>query len=202
MNDRAAPTRAMRSLERAFLLGVPGTTEILLVRHGDCYDELQGDLDVDADPPLSATGCEQARRLAERLQRLEIDAVYASPLRRARETAEMLGRPFELDERLVEVAADTSDGFVRLEEVPEATVRRMRSAVADAVAAHPGGRVVMVGHGVTILQYLCDVMRLQPGTLRLLPYYTSINVVRVKDERRMVGALADIAHLEGMAWLS
>ena len=45
-------------------------------------------------------------------------------------------------------------------------------------------------------------MRLQPGTLRLLPYYTSINVVRVKDERRMVGALADTAHLEGMAWLS
>jgi hypothetical protein len=60
----------------------------------------------------------------------------------------------------------------------------------------------MVGHGVAILHYLCDVMRLQPGTLRLLPYYTSINVVRVKDERRMVGALADTAHLEGMGWLS
>ena len=198
--SRAAPTRAMRSLERAFLLGVPGTTEVLLVRHADCYDGLNGE--VDEDPPLSPTGREQARRLAERLRGMEIDAVYSSPLRRARETAELLGRPLAIDERLVEVAADTSDGFVRLEEVPEETVRRMREAVAAAVTAHAGGRVVMVGHGVAILHYLCDVMRLQPGTLRLLPYYTSVNVVRVKEERRMVGALADIAHLEGMAWLS
>ena len=200
--SRAAPTRAMRSLERAFLLGVPGTTEVLLVRHGDCYDGLDDEGVDDGNPALSPTGREQARRLAARLRDLEIDAVYSSPLRRARETAELLGRPLTLDERLVEVAADTSDGFVRLEEVPEVTVRRMREAVTAAVAAHPGGRVVMVGHGVAILHYLCDVMRLQPGTLRLLPYYTSINVVRVKDERRMVGALADTAHLEGMAWLS
>ncbi|HEY8643499.1 MAG TPA: histidine phosphatase family protein, partial [Candidatus Dormibacteraeota bacterium] len=154
------------------------------------------------DPPLSPTGREQARRLAERLRRLEIAAVYASPLRRARETAELLGLPVTVDERLVEVAADTSGGFVELQEAPAETVHRMRAAVGDAVQRHPGGRVVLVGHGVAILHYLCDVLRLEPGTLRLLPYYTSVNVVRVKDERRMVGGLADIAHLEGMAWLS
>ena len=197
---RAAPTRAMRSLERAFLLGVEGTSEVLLVRHGDCYDGLDGE--ADADPPLSPTGREQTRRLGERLRRMEIDAVYASPLRRARETAELLGLPVTVDERLVEVAADTSGGFVELQEAPAETVHRMRAAVGDAVQRHPGGRVVLVGHGVAILHYLCDVLRLEPGTLRLLPYYTSVNVVRVKDERRMVGGLADIAHLEGMAWLS
>jgi 2,3-bisphosphoglycerate-dependent phosphoglycerate mutase len=198
---RAAPTRAMRSLERAFLLGVEGATEVILVRHADCYDAL-GAEDIGADPPLSATGREQARRMAERLRRLEIDAVYASPLRRARETAEAIGLPVILDGRLVEVEADTTGGFLEMREEPEATVRRMRAAVADAVSRHPAGRVVLVGHGVAILHYLADVMRLQPGTLRLLPYYTSLNVVRVKDDRRMVGALADTAHLEGMAWLS
>jgi probable phosphoglycerate mutase len=190
----------MRSLERAFLLGVEGTTEILLVRHADCYDLLDGY--IEGDPPLSPTGREQARRLAERLGRLAIDAVYASPLRRARETAETLGLPITRDQRLIEVAADTSTGVVEILEPPEETVRRMRAAVADAVARHPGGRVVMVGHGVAILHYLCDVLGLQPGTLRLLPYYTSLNVVRIKDDRRMVGALADVAHLEGMDWLS
>jgi broad specificity phosphatase PhoE len=137
-----------------------------------------------------------------RLRSLKIDAVYASPLRRARETAEALGLPITRDERLIEVAADTSSGLVEVLEPPEETVRRMRAAVADAVARHPGGRVVMVGHGVAILHYLCDVLGLQPGTLRLLPYYTSLNVVRIKDDRRMVGALADVAHLEGMDWLS
>ena len=129
--SRAAPTRAMRSLERAFLLGVPGTTEVLLVRHGDCYDGLDDEGVDDGNPALSPTGREQARRLAARLRDLEIDAVYSSPLRRARETAELLGRPLTLDERLVEVAADTSDGFVRLEEVPEVTVRRMREIMSE-----------------------------------------------------------------------
>jgi broad specificity phosphatase PhoE len=190
----------MRSLERAFLLGVEGTTEVLLVRHGDCYDGLDGD--AGEDPPLSPAGREQARRLGERLRRLEVDAVYSSTLRRARETAGAIGLSVTPDERLVEVAADTTGGFVELQEDPAQTVRRMRAAIADAVLSHPGARVVMVGHGVAILHYLCDVLRLEPGTLRLLPYYTSVNVVRIKEDRRMVGALADIAHLEGMAWLS
>jgi len=39
-------------------------------------------------------------------------------------------------------------------------------------------------------------MRLEPGHLRLLPYYTSISTVRVLGERRMVGSLGDTAHLE------
>lgn len=197
--ERNAATRAMRSLERAFLLGVDGVTEVLLIRHGDAYEGL--DLSVEADPGLSASGREQARRLAERLRRLGVDAVYASPLRRARETAEVIGLPVRLDDRLVEVAADTSQGVVDLQEVPSETVRRMTAAIAEVVARHHGGRVAMVGHGVAILHYLCDVLRLEPGTLRVLPYYTSVNVVRVKDQRRMVGAIADVAHLEGLAWL-
>src|SRR5437870_4258985 len=79
---RADATRAMRSLERAFLLGVPGVTEILLIRHGDAYEGLDVLLDgsLDSDPGLSPSGREQARRLAERLGRLGVDAVYSSPL--------------------------------------------------------------------------------------------------------------------------
>ena len=43
---------------------------------------------------------------------------------------------------------------------------------------------------------LSDVLRLEPGQLRMLPYYTSISVVRALGDRRMVGALGDTAHLE------
>ncbi len=183
---------AMRSIERAFLIGVPEATEVWLVRHGDCYDDM-AELD---DPPLSALGREQAGRLGERIRRLHVDAVYSSPLRRAHETAAALAGDVRLDPRLVEVATNLEAGHVEVKEQPEQVVERMRAAVADVVAAHPGGRVVMVGHGVAILGYVCDVLRLEFGSLRLLPYYTSVNVVRVLGERRMVGALADVAHLE------
>lgn len=188
----------MRSIERAFLIGVDGATEVLLVRHADCYDELEDTRD---DPPLSPAGREQARRLGERLRRLRIDAVYSSPLTRAVETARAIREDVEVDERLVEVTTDTSTGFVEVKESPEDCVRRISAAVGDAVSAHPGGRVVMVSHGVAILNYLCDVLRVELGRLRLLPYYTSVNIVRVLGDRRMAGALADVAHLEGMPWL-
>ena len=75
--------------------------------------------------------------------------------------------------------------------------RSFRAAVSDAVSAHAGGRVVIVGHALAIMAYLCDVLRVEFGALRLLPYYTSVNIVRVLGERRMVGSLADVAHLEG-----
>ena len=53
----------------------------------------------------------------------------------------------------------------------------------------------MVTHGIAILNYLCDVLQLAPGTLRLFPDFTSISVVRVKGDRRMAGSLCDVAHL-------
>jgi len=39
-------------------------------------------------------------------------------------------------------------------------------------------------------------MRLEPGQLRMLPYYTSVSTLRVLGDRWMVGSLGDVAHLE------
>ncbi|TME79126.1 MAG: histidine phosphatase family protein [Chloroflexi bacterium] len=78
--------RAMRSLEQSYLVGVEGVTEVWLVRHADVYDGLD---DVH-DPPLSPRGREQAGRLAQRMRALPVAAVYASPARRAQETARHL----------------------------------------------------------------------------------------------------------------
>ncbi len=190
--EAQALTAAMRSLEAAFLIGVPGATEIWLVRHADVY----GGMTDHADPALSPAGREQALRLAERLNRVGYDTVYSSPLRRARETAEAITADVRIDPRLVEVETGLEQGRIEVTEGPEQVLARMRAAVDDAVAACPGGRVVMVGHGVSILGYLCDVLRLEFGTLRLFPYYTSVSVVRVLGDRRMAGSLGDIAHLE------
>jgi len=191
--DAQGLTGAMRSIERAFLVGVEGATEVLLVRHGDCYEAMESS----DDPPLSRLGEEQAKRLGRRLRKLELDAVYSSPLRRARQTAEAITPDYAIEPRLLEATTNLEDGRVEVAESPDQITQRMRAAVDEAVAAHAGGRVVMVGHAMSILAYLCDVLRVEFGSLRLLPYYTSINVVRVLADRRMVGALADTAHLEG-----
>jgi probable phosphoglycerate mutase len=186
-------TRAMRSLEAAFLIGVEGVTEVWLVRHADCYRNM---VEVD-DPPLSHLGREQARRLAERIRRVEHAAVYSSPYRRAIETARAITHDVLVDERLVEMALEVEDdGTLDFKEMPDVAASRMRAVLDDVVAKHSGERVVVVGHGAAIIACLSDVMRLEPGRLRMLPYYTSISTVRVLGDVRMVGALGDTAHLE------
>ena len=186
-------TRAMRALEAAFLIGVEGVTEVWLVRHADCYQDL-----VDAaDPPLSALGRDQATRLAERVRRMHPTAVYSSPYRRAIETAKAISDDVRVDERLVEMALEVSeDGSLDLVEPPSGVIERMRAVVDEIAQRHPGQRVVAVSHGAALIAYLTNVLHLEPGQLRVYPYYTSISVVRAIGERRMVGALGDVAHLE------
>src|SRR5215467_586446 len=139
-----AMATAMRSIEAAFLVDaagatLAGATEVWLVRHGDCYDppheirtppprfrEDPGDGIAGEDPALSPRGREQAGRLAERLRRIRIDAVYASPMRRARETAAAITADPRIDDRLVEVHTELADGHVHPAELPEDVLVRMR----------------------------------------------------------------------------
>src|SRR5260370_36520277 len=90
-------TRAMQSLEAAFLLGLDGVTEVWLVRHADCYFEMSDR----TDPPLSSIGRDQAVRLAKRLERTEHAAVYSSPYQRAIEAATAIGHDVQVADRLV-----------------------------------------------------------------------------------------------------
>jgi broad specificity phosphatase PhoE len=183
----------MRSLEALFLIGVEGVTEIWLVRHADCYTDI---VEVD-DPPLSTLGREQAQRLAQRVRRAQPAVIYSSPLRRAVETARAITDDIRVDGRLVEMALEISeDGALDFKETHDSAVARMRGVIDDVTREHEGKHVVLVCHAASIVACLTDVMRLEAGQLRLLPYYTSISTVRVLGDRRMVGTLGDVAHLE------
>jgi broad specificity phosphatase PhoE len=102
-----------------------------------------------------------------------------------------------LDQRLVEMKVEVNEkGTLDLREPPSGVIERMRAFVDEITLRHAGESIAVIGHGAAIIAYLADVMRLEPGQLRLLPYYTSISVVRALGDRRMVGALGDVAHLQ------
>lgn len=72
------------------------STVLYFVRHGETEynrrDIIQGG---GIDSELNATGQAQAEALARRLASVEVDNMYASTLRRAKQTAEILARPHE-----------------------------------------------------------------------------------------------------------
>ncbi len=98
-------------------------TVFLLIRHGavDTVDILGG-----RSPGihLSKTGRCQAEALPDRLSGLNIDAIYASPLERTRETAEPLAGKCGLEIRIFEAALELDVGrwtgkrFAELENDP------------------------------------------------------------------------------------
>ncbi|HQR46258.1 MAG TPA: histidine phosphatase family protein [Thermoanaerobaculia bacterium] len=80
---------------------------LYIVRHGESRGNLAGTLQGSrVDEPLSPRGLQQAEALAARLAPEPIDAVLASPMIRARQTAEIVsaphGLPVETDRDLVE----------------------------------------------------------------------------------------------------
>ena len=152
------------------------TTTLLLVRHA--AHGLLGRVLTGRMPGVSLgeEGRRQAARLAERLSRETVAAVYSSPLERARETAEPIAARFgllvQVEERLDEIDVGDWQGrdFAALAQDPgwnawntassvtrapggetmlEAQARAIR-VIEQLRAAHPDTGVVLVSHGDVI----------------------------------------------------
>ena len=80
-----------RSFSQRPYVGPPGSTELLLVRHGASAASLEGEtfelVEGQGDPPLSEAGRHQAEQVALRLAQEPFDALYVSTLQRTVQTA-------------------------------------------------------------------------------------------------------------------
>ncbi len=143
-------------------------TRMLLVRHGQSEWNADGRWQGQADPPLTDLGRLQAREAARALG--TVDAVWASDLQRAVETATVIAGdlgvgPVVLDPDLREREAGEFSGLTRPEiaarfpgflddgrrppgwEPDEALVGRALRALRRIAAEVPGGEVLVVTHG-------------------------------------------------------
>lgn len=158
------------------------TTRLIFVRHGETVHNKELVITAAAPgAPLNARGREQAAELASRLRSVDVAAIYTSPLLRARQTAEALGRARGLDPVVRTEFRECSVGELEGRGGPEAFERfdstwefwyhaedldyalgpggetgsqaltRFTEGVAFVADAHRGQTVVVVGHG-TVLQ--------------------------------------------------
>lgn len=202
-------------------------TIVILLRHGATANNeahpprLQGRR---ADPPLSAAGESQALACARCLVGVPLAAIYASPLQRARNTAEPTARQIGLEVRLVEalIEVDIGDCEGRTWEemdrlAPEAT-RRFRAdpglhpypggesmaevrdralpAVREIAASHRGGIVLIAAHNVVNRTLLATALDLPLTFSRRLPQHNGgLNLLRVRGDELKLLTLNSIAHL-------
>jgi broad specificity phosphatase PhoE len=205
--------RMIDELHARHLIGVDDVRELWLIRHADAYSGLAGLSNGRVDPPLSKRGRDQARRLAARLAPVRLDAVWSSDLRRARETAEEVARvhslPVRVDARLREVRTHWDEGRSEVLNEPgvypfpepeDEVLTRMTAALAEIVATLPSVgpepvRAAVISHNAAIAIYVSRVLGLRWGQLPVMPQFTSVTVLAVKDERVVVQSIADATHL-------
>ncbi len=200
-----------------------GASELHLVRHADAVPESDDAFKIYDDyetHPLSARGRAQAEAVAERFRELGIAAVYASPIRRARETAEAIAalagvavhdepgvreiaigpvdEAMPLRDRLpwlatVAIRDGSWDGIPGTE--PSAGVRARMLTALDAIAArHSGARVAVVSHAGAINAALGAMASSDHDFLFPLAN-ASVSVVRIGGGRRLLMSANETAHL-------
>jgi broad specificity phosphatase PhoE len=149
------------------------------LRHGETDWNAQGISQGNVDIPLNATGLAQARSAAEKLRNRAISTIVASPLSRARVTAEIVGEalrlPVAIDPDLREVSFGVQEGqamsgwfadWVAGRFTPEgaetfpALRRRAVAAINRATALPPA--VLVVAHGA-LFRALRTAMGIEPN---------------------------------------
>jgi probable phosphoglycerate mutase len=189
--------------------------ELLFIRHGLPLRIDEGEATGPADPALSELGHRQARAVSEWLADERLDALWVSPMRRARETAapiaDRLGLPVTVDDDIAEFDREALS-YIPIEELKAANDPRWNEvpeqpehfratvvgAVERIVAAHPRQRVAVVCHGGVINAYAGHVLGIAEP-LFFLPAYTSVTrVLAASTGERSIGSLNETAHLRGL----
>lgn len=138
---------------------------LLFLRHGETDWNAQGLIQGRTDIPLNETGRAQAREQAAALRSHQppVGIIYASPLKRASETAQIiqqaLGVPLRYDDRLVEQCFGSLEGtrithWMDAAELAQhgaepfpALYERVCDFLDELDAAHAGQTVLVVAHG-------------------------------------------------------
>jgi probable phosphoglycerate mutase len=203
-------------------------TRVFAIRHGETAwnvdTRIQGQLDI----PLNATGRQQAQRLAEALRGETLDAVYASDLTRAADTAAALaavaGLPVITDTGLRERGFGVFEGLTFNEiqqrwpqlsqrwrqrdplfgpaggETLDAFYARCVGCAAELAERHPGQTIVLVAHGGVLdcLYRAATRIALQAPRTWLVGNASINRLLHTPDGFSLVG-WSDTQHLDGLA---
>jgi 2,3-bisphosphoglycerate-dependent phosphoglycerate mutase len=190
--------------------------ELILIRHA--RPERIENSDAPADPPLTELGHRQARAVAAWMAAEPFDALYTSPMQRARQTAAPLAALLGVEpvvEKGVREYDDLAPSYIPLEDlkqdkeawrawlVEEAATDRedFRYEVVETLericTEHRRQKVVVICHGGVINIWASHVLGLG-DQMFFEPTYTCVNrFLAASSGERSVVSLNETAHLRG-----
>ena len=186
-------------------------TVLFLVRHGETVDNARQIMQGQTQGCLNEKGREQARVVAERLAAESIDAIVASDLQRAIQTAEIIAEPHGLPVVTTPLLRERDWGGFTGRFIPdlkgevwpddieseEALLARARTFLIYITATYPGKRVVAVGHGIFNKAILAvyaqcpmrEVQRMMNAEVRIL----TVSAERASSASTMASSVAGAA---------
>jgi len=200
---------------------------MILIRHGESTWNQERRIQGNLDPGLSDRGRAQAALLASRLTGRPFAALYTSPLRRAMETAAILGetiglRPEPIDglreirlgawegKTATEIRAEHGDAYDRWVDRPLDTSappggegirvfqRRAITALDMIRRGHPDRELLVVTHGGVIKAYLCHILDLDLNRLyRIKTDNAACTEIQFRGDVPRLARLNDARHLNG-----
>ncbi|MGC9334671.1 MAG: alpha-ribazole phosphatase [Anaerolineae bacterium] len=199
-------------------------TRLLLVRHGETAWNASRRYQGKTDVPLNGVGRRQVNALAQRLSSEEIDAIYASDLQRARETAEAIAAlhelPVQADRRLREISFGAWEGLTRQEimqrdadslkawyddplhasppggETLTQVARRAGAALAKITRCHSDSTVLIVAHGGILRVLLWLALEISPTAYWRFRFgLASLSEVSIYETRATLNSLNDTTYL-------
>jgi broad specificity phosphatase PhoE len=197
-------------------------TIVTLVRHGETSANVDGVWHGSIDTALTPHGRSQAERVAEHIARTRADAtsLYASPLSRARDTAEPIAarlglaprvepdlREYHLGEwegisyatlarehKLFERMAADPDWQPGGGESARQVAERLAGSLRAIAARHPGERVIVVSHGGALTLGLGLLLDRDVSAWRRVMSNCAVSDLLFDPEPRL-GVWNDVAHL-------
>lgn len=201
-------------------------TRIYLVRHGESEWNAAGDLYCGrTDIGLSNLGRKQATDAGDFLRNVRFHAAYASPLIRARDTAELIlgdqDLPVQCDERIFEGDFGEWEGRAKKEfiaedpdswhswmanpwetragrtgETAKEMYERASSFFKELAEKHPDDTILVVAHNNTIRFFLAGVLGMPFSNYRkIFQDNTGINILDVTEEEIVLKSLNMNTHL-------
>lgn len=200
---------------------------LLLTRHGETTSNVERRIQGQLDVPLTEAGRAQADRLAGRLADAPLDAIIASPLRRAWDTAQAVAAhhrvPLRQDPRLMEICYGQWQGSTWAE-VRRRDPQRWQTWTQDPANPPPDGEsfqqaalrvgellkdlsldhepdctLLLVGHGGSLRMLVCVAFGI-PIYLHgnLAMDNTAVSELEVRNRGAVLVSLNDTTHLRSL----